>query len=68
VTENKDYATAEEIDDMFPGLGVEPARRVIDFARSMSKRMLLDSNVPRHGADTNVEINSLLGTSVPGAN
>jgi uncharacterized protein (DUF433 family) len=37
VTETMDYATAEEIDDMFPGLGVERARRTIDYARHHAK-------------------------------
>lgn len=33
VTENMDDASAEEIDDMFPGLGVDRARRIIKYAR-----------------------------------
>ncbi len=33
VTDNMDDATPEELDDMFPGLGVERARRIIDYAR-----------------------------------
>lgn len=33
VTENMDDATPEELDGMFPGLGVERARRIIDYAR-----------------------------------
>jgi hypothetical protein len=32
-----DYATAEEIDDMFLGLGVESARRIINYARHRGK-------------------------------
>jgi uncharacterized protein (DUF433 family) len=31
VTDNAD-STAEEIDDMFPGLGVERARRILAYA------------------------------------
>jgi uncharacterized protein (DUF433 family) len=37
VTENMDDATAEEIGDMFPGLGVARARRIIDYARHHAK-------------------------------
>jgi uncharacterized protein (DUF433 family) len=33
VIENADDSTPEQIDDMFPGLGVERARRIIDYAR-----------------------------------
>ena len=33
VTENMDDASPEEINDMFPGLGVERARRIIEYAR-----------------------------------
>jgi uncharacterized protein (DUF433 family) len=33
VTENMDDASPEEIDEMFPGLGVERTRRIIDYAR-----------------------------------
>jgi uncharacterized protein (DUF433 family) len=33
VTENADDSTPEEIDDMFPGLGVDRARRIIEYAR-----------------------------------
>jgi uncharacterized protein (DUF433 family) len=33
VTENMDDYSPEDIDDMFPGLGVERARRIIDYAR-----------------------------------
>ena len=33
VTENMDDAPPEEIDDMFPGLGVDRACRIIEYAR-----------------------------------
>jgi uncharacterized protein (DUF433 family) len=33
VIENAEDATPEEIDEMFPGLGVERARRIIEYAR-----------------------------------
>lgn len=33
VTENMEDASPEEIDDMFPGLGVDRARRIIAYAR-----------------------------------
>jgi uncharacterized protein (DUF433 family) len=33
VTDNADDSTPEEIDEMFPGLGVERARRIIEYAR-----------------------------------
>jgi uncharacterized protein (DUF433 family) len=33
VTDNADDSTPEEIDDMFPGLGIERARRIIEYAR-----------------------------------
>lgn len=33
LTENMDDASAEEINDMFPGLGVDRARRIIQYAR-----------------------------------
>jgi uncharacterized protein (DUF433 family) len=33
VTDNMDDASAEEIDDMFPGVGVDRARRIIQYAR-----------------------------------
>ena len=33
VTDNMDDATPEEIADMFPGLGVERTRRIVDYAR-----------------------------------
>lgn len=33
VTDNMDDSTPEEIDEMFPGLGVERARRIVDYAR-----------------------------------
>ena len=32
VTDNMDDATPEELDRMFPGLGVARARRIIDYA------------------------------------
>jgi uncharacterized protein (DUF433 family) len=37
VTENMDDASPEEIDEMFPGLGVERARRIADYARRHAK-------------------------------
>jgi uncharacterized protein (DUF433 family) len=33
VTDNMNDSTPEEIDDMFPGLGVDRARRIIHYAR-----------------------------------
>jgi uncharacterized protein (DUF433 family) len=36
VTENADDSTPEELDEMFPGLGVERARRIIHYARHPS--------------------------------
>ncbi len=33
VVENADDSTPEEIDEMFPGLGAERARRIIEYAR-----------------------------------
>jgi uncharacterized protein (DUF433 family) len=33
VTDNAEDSTPEEIDEMFPGLGVERARRIIEYAR-----------------------------------
>jgi uncharacterized protein (DUF433 family) len=33
VIENADDSTPEEIDEMFPGLGAERARRIIEYAR-----------------------------------
>lgn len=37
VTENMDDAGAEEIDEMFPGLGVDRARRIIAYARQHAR-------------------------------
>jgi uncharacterized protein (DUF433 family) len=37
ITENMDDASPEEIDAMFPGLGVERTRRLIDYARRHAK-------------------------------
>jgi uncharacterized protein (DUF433 family) len=34
VTDNMDDASPEEIDAMFPGLGIERARRIIAYARA----------------------------------
>ena len=36
VTNNMGDASPEEIDEMFPGLGVEPTRRIIAYPRSAS--------------------------------
>jgi uncharacterized protein (DUF433 family) len=33
VTDNAEDSTPEEIDDLFPGLGVDRARRIIQYAR-----------------------------------
>lgn len=38
VTHNMDDATPEEIDAMFPGLGVERARRIVAYARQHARR------------------------------
>ncbi len=37
VTDNMDDASPEEIDAMFPGLGVERARRIIAYARQHAR-------------------------------
>ena len=39
VSENMDDASPEEINDMFPGLGVERARRIIDYARQHARHL-----------------------------
>jgi len=38
VTENMDDATPEELDDLFPGLGVQRVRRIIDYARRYARQ------------------------------
>ena len=37
VTENMDDAGPEEIDEMFPGLGVDRARQIIAYARKHAR-------------------------------
>jgi uncharacterized protein (DUF433 family) len=37
VTDNADDCTAEETDAMFPGLGIERTRRIIEYARRHAK-------------------------------
>ena len=37
VTENADDSTPEELDEMFPGLGVERARRIIRYAQQHAR-------------------------------
>jgi uncharacterized protein (DUF433 family) len=37
VTDNAEDSTPEEIDGMFPGLGVERTRRIIEYARRHAK-------------------------------
>jgi uncharacterized protein (DUF433 family) len=38
VIDNADDATPDETDDMFPGLGVERARRIIDYAKQYAQQ------------------------------
>jgi uncharacterized protein (DUF433 family) len=37
VTDNAEDSTPEEIDDMFPGLGIDRVRRIIEYARRHAK-------------------------------